>query len=366
MNGMINDSFDISNMLILIIVSVFLFVIVIKWSFLKHYISKEYFVFIVAVAITILINTYGKGLFLFTKWFLSFIKEHDAAKLLADYALLTLIGLIIILTIIYWKPVLQSIKEFWSKDLVLKIVARDFLVEVLNAQSKIKYTSGIKNIIRELKGGVNLYTHHFVKTLSVSAEMKPDVILGCWNTIWYPVDKIFEINSNDVLNINEEWESYFENLDKAYRKSKKRNKSEHKRIFIVNSPVNTLKDLQNNDSDDFLYWYRLLEMHKKWNVFGFSFISNDELESKINSESHADIPQWRDFAIFIKKSGIGLNKYWCFAQKQKPSSEGISEVIYCEGDTVKRVEDFFFSANHWKSKIDLEIIDNKLIITENE
>ncbi len=358
LNGMLINILTLSNLITLLLIIILMYVIV-KWGYFKHHLFKETIIVVIALIFSLTV----KKLVKIDQFDFGF--DEEIAIVLIHTILSSLIGFSLLFIIVYWKSIYHSFQGIWGKDYVLKIVARDLIDDVLNAQSKIKYTTGVKNITRGLETGSLLYTHHFVKLLSISADLKPDIILGCWNTTWYPVHRFFKINSSNDLIINEEWASYFENLEKAYNKSSKKNQASHKRIFIVDNPEKVINDIRNKDSVNFIYWFALLQTHKRWNVNEFYFISKNELEEKINDGFNSEIPNYRDFAIFIKKGGLGLKKYWCFAQEFEPTNEGISNVIYSEGEVVKKVKHFFFDENRWQSKIHAVIEGEQLIIKDN-
>ena len=190
--------------------------------FFTIFIFKELVIVFIAFLASILLKKVFKVEY---AHFLNFgFAETEEFTIVVIHTILnSIIGLLILFFVVYWKSIAHSFHGIWGKDYVLKIVARDLIDDVLNAHSKLKYTTGVKNIPNglETENGVSLYTHHFVKLLSVSADLHPDSILGCWNTTWYPLDKIFKLNVNNKLSINEEWTSYFINLKKAYTRSAK-------------------------------------------------------------------------------------------------------------------------------------------------
>jgi len=360
---MLSNLFTLTNLFIALFLAIVIYV-GIKWGYFKHFLFKEWVIVFIALIISVFLKK-----ILDVKQFNFGIPDSEEVTIVIIHAFLTsLVGFILLFIIVYWKSIAHSFHGVWGKDYVLKIVARDFIDDVLNAHSKIKYTSGVKNITNglETESGISLYTHHFVKLLSVSADLRPDIILGCWNTTWYPLDEIFKLSVNNKLSINEEWTSYFMNLEKAYNRSKKNSHSRHKRIFIVDNPEKVIDELKDHNSVNFIYWFTLLKMHKDWNVHDFYFISKKELEEKIKDVYNSHIPNYRDFAIFIKNGGFGFKKYWCFAQETEPTIDGISNAIYSKGADVKKVKQFFFDENRWQSRIHIKIEGEKLIlINEN-
>lgn len=293
----------------------------------------------------------------------NFIKETGISISIFKNILQFVISIIIIysfvIILIYGKAILHSVKEFLNQDNVLKAVARDFLDDVLNASSKISYNLGVKKIIKGLSGqGVSIKTYHFVRLLGVSASLRPDIVYGCWNTTWYHPKDVFDfksgVKSDGTVFINEEWKTYFDNLENVYKHNKNR---KHIRIFIVKNPKEVISYLNNPDSLEFLYWFFLFNQHKKWGVKHFYLVSSSELESQITDGFNTEIPIWRDFAIF-EKNLYYRKKYWAFAQENKPIKD-ISTVFYETGKVTKDVFNFFFDDNdRWQSRIQLQIDDN--------
>jgi len=281
--------------------------------------------------------------------------------------------------IIFWKAILNSIKEFWNKDVILKIVSREFINDVLNAESKISYNLGVKGIIQGLAGkGISLKTEHFVKLLGISASIEPNEVYGCWNTTdgWYPLKDVYDIKidrktKNVSLFISEKWKSYFDNLDKVY----KNKKGNHKRIFVVEDPKQILENLKDkNQIEDYLYWVELLKKHNEWGVKEIIFISKKELEEQINDGINSEIPNWKDFAIFRKKyfciwfiKVCFKEKIWAFAQEEEPNNNS-STVIFSTGKKLENILNFFIDIENkrWQESIHFKLSDNKLkhIITK--